>query len=275
MRARRSLSKSRKQVDEMRIIIVDDEIKALQLFLSQIVDIDLEYRFFKDDKNAILDFIKKNEVSGVFLDVNMPNINGVELAKKIVKLDNQIKIVFVTGTNIKMSDMPVEIAANVLDIIYKPFTTDDIEKDLRIISKKKPILTAKMFGSFDCFINNHIVQFTSSKSKELFALLLALNGKSLTMSQAITYLWPDKDVDKAKILYRDAVWRLRSVLEDISFNCVDFQRALLVLDKSNIKCDYYDFLEGKKKIADETFLSSYEWSMEFENEIYMLSKKLY
>ena len=259
----------------MRIIIVDDEIKALQLFLSQIVDIDLEYRFFKDDKNAILDFIKKNEVSGVFLDVNMPNINGVELAKKIVKLDNQIKIVFVTGTNIKMSDMPQEIAANVLDIIYKPFTTDDIEKDLRIISKKKPILTAKMFGSFDCFINNHIVQFTSSKSKELFALLLALNGKSLTMSQAITYLWPDKDVDKAKILYRDAVWRLRSVLEDISFNCVDFQRALLVLDKSNIKCDYYDFLEGKKKIADETFLSSYEWSMEFENEIFMLSKKLY
>ena len=256
----------------MRIIIVDDEIKALQLFLSQIVDIDLEYRFFKDDKAAIIDFAKKNELSGAFLDVNMPNINGIELARKLLQIDHSIKIVFVTGTNVKMEQLPEDIANNVIDIIYKPFSTDSIEKALRIISKKKPVLTAKMFGSFDCFINNHIVQFTSSKSKELFALLLALNGKSLTMSQAITYLWPDKDVDKAKILYRDAVWRLRSVLEDISFNCVDFQRALLVLDKSNIKCDYYDFLEGKKKIADESFLSSYDWSLDFENEIYMISQ---
>ena len=47
----------------MRVIIVDDEVKALQLFLSQIVDINLEYRFFKDDKAAILDFVRKNETS--------------------------------------------------------------------------------------------------------------------------------------------------------------------------------------------------------------------
>ena len=258
----------------MRVIIVDDEIKALQLFLSQIVDINLEYRFFKDDKNAILDFVKKNEISGAFLDINMPNIDGLALAKALITLDSNVKIVFVTGTNIKMEDLPEDIADNVIDIIYKPFTTDAIEKDLRIISKKKPTLKVTMFGSFDCFINNHIVQFTSSKSKELFALLLALNGKSLTMNQAITSLWPDKDLEKAKILYRDAVWRLRSTLEEINFECVDFQRALLVLDKSNIKCDYYDFLEGKKKISeDATFLSSYEWSMDFENEIYMLTQK--
>ena len=257
----------------MRVIIVDDEIQALQLFLSQIVDINLEYRFFKDDKQAIIDFVKKNEVSGAFLDINMPNINGLDLAKQLINVDKDIKIVFVTGTNIKLEDLPKDIADNVIDIVYKPFSTDIIEKDLRIISKKKPTLKVTMFGSFDCFINNHLVQFSSSKSKELFALLLTLNGKSLTMSQAITYLWPDKDLDKAKILYRDAVWRLRNTLEEIEFQCVDFQRALLVLNKSNIKCDYFDFLEGKKKISeDASFLSSYDWSFDIENEIYMLNK---
>lgn len=258
----------------MRVIIVDDEIKALQLFLSQIVDINLEYRFFKDDKNAILDFVKKNEISGAFLDINMPNIDGLALARALINQDKNVKIVFVTGTNIKMEDVPEDIANNVIDIVYKPFTTDIIEKNLRIISKKKPTLKVNMFGSFDCFINNHIVAFTSTKSKELFALLLALNGKSLTMNQAITYLWPDKDLDKAKILYRDAVWRLRSTLEEIEFPCIDFQRALLVLDKANIKCDYFDFLEGKKKVSeDATFLPSYDWSFDFENEIYMMNKQ--
>ena len=257
----------------MRVIIVDDEIQALQLFLSQIVDINLEYRFFKDDKQSILDFVKKNEVSGAFLDINMPNINGLDLARQLVNIDKDIKIVFVTGTNIKLEDVPEDIANNVIDIVYKPFSTDIIEKDLRIISKKKPTLKVTMFGSFDCFINNHLVQFSSTKSKELFALLLTLNGKSLTMNQAITYLWPDKDVDKAKILYRDAVWRLRNTLEEIEFPCVDFQRALLVLDKNNIKCDYFDFLEGKKKVSeDASFLSSYDWSMDFESEIYHINE---
>ena len=174
-----------------------------------------------------------------------------------------------------MEDLPKEIVDNVIDIIYKPFTTDIIEKDLRMISKKIPKLEVTMFGSFDCFINNHIVTFSSSKSKELFALLLTLNGKSLTMDQAISYLWPDKDLDKAKILYRDAVWRLRSTLEEIQFPCVDFKRAMLVLNKANIKCDYYDFLDGKKKIKEDvaTFLSSYDWSLDFENEIYLMSQK--
>ena len=259
----------------MRVIIVDDEIKALQLFLSQIVDIELEYRFFKDDEKAVLDFVSNNEVSGAFLDVNMPNIDGVSLAKKLIAKDPNIKIVYVTGTNTKMEDLPKEIVDNVIDIIYKPFTTDIIEKDLRMISKKIPKLEVTMFGSFDCFINNHIVTFSSSKSKELFALLLTLNGKSLTMDQAISYLWPDKDLDKAKILYRDAVWRLRSTLEEIQFPCVDFKRAMLVLNKANIKCDYYDFLDGKKKIKEDvaTFLSSYDWSLDFENEIYLMSQK--
>ena len=257
----------------MRIIIVDDEIKALQLFLSQIVDFDLEYHFFKDDKKSILDFVKKNETSGAFLDINMPNINGMQLAKELVAIDKDIKIVFVTGLNIAMKDIPDDLKNNVVDIVYKPYTVDNLEKDLRIISQKKPTLKVTMFNSFDCFINNHIVTFSSSKSKELFALLLALNGKSLTMSQAITCLWPDKDIEKAKVLYRDAVWRLRSTLEEIEFPCIDFQRALLVLDKSNIKCDNYDFLNGKKKIANEAFLQSYDWSYDFESEIALINQE--
>lgn len=95
-------------------------------------------------------------------------------------------------------------------------------------------------------------------------LLIALVGNSLTMSQAITYLWPNKDNEKAKILYRDAVWRLRETLEEIRFPCVNFGRAILTLDKSNIKCDYYDYLSKKRRLKDsDIFLISYDWADEF------------
>lgn len=249
----------------MNILIVDDEINALQAFLKEIVGEDeTEYHFFTDDEKAILKYIKYHDVDGVFLDINMPRINGIDLARKIIEIKKTTKIAIITGTNLKMNDVPEDIKKNIISIIYKPYSKDNLQSSINVMGEIKPILTIKMFNGFDCFINNHIVEFSSSKSKELFALLIALDGNSLTMSQAITYLWPNKDNEKAKILYRDAVWRLRETLEEIRFPCVSFGRAILTLDKSNIKCDYYDYLSKKRRLKDnDIFLISYDWADEF------------
>ena len=258
----------------MRVIIVDDEVQALQLFLSQIVGREgFEYRFFKDEHEAIIDYVKNNDdITGAFLDINMPSINGIALAKELLKIKPDLKIIFITGTDVKKDNLPEVVRANLIDVIYKPYSYQDIENAINALNKKEVRLHVHMFGHFDCFINRKVVLFSSFKSKELFALLVSLNGKSLTMTQAISYLWPDKDLEKAKILYRDAVWRLRSTLNQIRFQCIDFQRALLVLDKSHIKCDYYEVLEGKREYHDESFLSDYDWSMDIENELAFISK---
>ncbi len=257
----------------MKILVVDDEVNALHLFLDEVIsDTEFEYKFLKDDEEAILNYVKNNQVIGAFLDIKMPNIYGPELAKKLIAINKDIRITFVTGLNFSFNSLPNEIKNNVLGIIYKPINSIELSNYLLKIANIKPVLKVRMFGHFDCFLNNSLVHFSSNKSKELFALLLALNGKSLTMEQAITNLWPDKDIDKAKILYRDAVWRLRSTLQEIGFECVNFQRALLTLNKENIECDYYDLLNGKDVFYNDEFLVPYEWSISFENEIdYLLS----
>ncbi len=124
-----------------------------------------------------------------------------------------------------------------------------------------------MFGTFECFIYHQIVLFSSTKSKELFALLLTYHGKSLSMSDAISQLWPDKDIEKSKILYRDAVWRLRRALKDISFNCVTFSKALLILNTKNISCDYWDYLANKNNDYNGEFLKSYDWSIIYQDNL--------
>ena len=259
----------------MKIIVVDDEIGSLHTFLDQIIARrDIECKFFKDDLEIVFDYLKNNVVDGAFLDINMPNINGVEFAKKIVESYPKIKIVFVTGTNFTNNNLPKELEKSVIGIIYKPVNKISLDNYFVKMMNIKPKLKVITFGSFDCFINGHLVKFSSSKSKELFALLIVMNGKSLTMDQAITYLWPDKELDKAKISYRDAVWRLRSTLEEIDFPCVTFSRALLSLNKENIECDYYDLLEGKEVFYNGEFLTSYDWSLQYENEIeYFLQNK--
>lgn len=245
----------------MKIIVVDDEKSSLHLFLDQVIDNDIEYHFFKDDENAIIDYISKNDVEGAFLDIRMPSINGILLAKKLISIKPNIKIVFITGYLVKDADLK-DITANVLGVINKPVTQDELLRYIMKIKEETSILTVKMYGGFDCFINGHLVAFSSSKSKELFALLLVLNGKSLEMGLAISNLWPDKDVEKAKILYRDAVWRLRQTLKEIDFNCVNFGRAVLTLDKTNIVCDYWDNLKNHVE-TDEILLISYSWATFF------------
>lgn len=253
----------------MEILIIDDELNSLHLFLDNVINkTDISYKFFNDEYKNVLDYLKEHKVQGVFLDINMPRINGLKLAEMMIEIQPTINIVFFTGLNIKMDQISQTISKNVVGILYKPFNELELDKYISLLAKKERRLTIKTFGSFDCFINNNIITFSSSKSKELLALLVAFNGQSITMDQVIGYLWPDRNIEKAKISYRDAVWRLRQTLDDLDIKCVIFQRALLALDKSMIDCDYFDALDKKITYVGDQFMLPYEWAQEFEVKLF-------
>jgi len=249
----------------MKIIVIDDEINALKNFLEKTITFNkYDFKYFVDDKEAIFSYVKSNEVISAFIDIKMPNINGIELASKLIDINPKIKILFITGLVINKNDLPLKVAKNTIGFLYKPYDSNLLNSFLNIISKTTPIMYVRMIESFDCFIDDKIVNFSSSKSKELFALLLVYNGKTLEMSDAISQIWEDKNVNSAKILYRDAVWRLRKTLSDINFNCVTFKRGAMQLNKENIQCDYWDLLLAKKK-TDKSLLKSYSWSLNYES----------
>ena len=257
----------------MKIVVVDDEMYALQSFLNEIIDCDVEYKFFKDDENAVLDYVTKNTVDAVFSDIGMPSINGLVLAEKLIDLRPDIAIVFITGMPITMSDLDEKVKANTLGFLYKPYNADKLAEFLNIIKKRTPTLSVKMFDGFDCFVDNKLVMFSSAKSKELFALLLTYNGKSLTMTDAINHLWENSELEKAKILYRNAVFRLRKTLNDIGVDCVGFERAMLTLDKTHIQCDYWDFLQSAEGAYRGEFCKCYDWSVEYLYELDRIAGK--
>ena len=257
----------------MKVIAVDDEISSLQIFLKEIVSLDeLECKFFKDDQRQILDYVKHNDVTASFIDINMPGINGLELAKKLIDIHSEMKIVFVTGVNLGENDLPMEIKPNVLGFIYKPYSFLDVKRYVDLISNSYSCMEVRMFNSFDCFISGKLVRFSSAKSKELFALLLAYNGKTLEMNDAISQLWPDTPLDNAKRLYRDAVWRLRKTLNEYNFSCVDFSRARLRVNKSRIHCDYWDFVKTGEGNYNGVFCKSYDWSFDYQIELDIIAE---
>lgn len=248
----------------MKIIIVDDEINAFYNFLDKIIsNNDIDYKFFYDKADAIIKYVKENKIDGAFLDINMPNISGLELAKKLIDINPKINIIFITGLTITYDDLADDIKNNTLGFMYKPYNEDELMKYLNLLNNHKKILKVKMFPNMNCYMNDKKIEFASLKSKELFALLLTYRGNSLYMDDAISKLWPDKDIDKAKISYRDAVWKLRYTLKEIDFECVIFKRGVMELKTNDIECDYWDFLDGKNKDYNYDFLNSYTWSIDY------------
>lgn len=260
----------------MRCLVVDDEKSALHLFFDNVIGIDqdIEFHYYLDDVEKIEKSIISNNIDAIFMDIKMPRINGIDLASELIKVKNSLKIVFITGLDISYKQLPLSILNNVVDILYKPLDNEKLIDVIAKLKNAKKILNVQMFNTFECFINNRMVMFSSSKSKELFALLLSQNGKSLQMEHAITLLWPDKELDKAKILYRDAVWRLRATLKEIDFNCVEFRRANLLLNKENIDCDYYRYLDGDLSAYSSFFCSTYDWSLDIEQKNQQMYKEL-
>lgn len=255
----------------MKIIVVDDEISSLSMFLAHLVNkTEIEYKFFQDHPSEALSYVKSTRVDGAFLDINMPEMNGLDLARSLVQVNPAIRIAFITGYSADVEAIEKEFGKNLLGFAYKPFDSSLINQYIQTLyfAAEKPLIEARLFGPFDLFVNQVPVRFSSSKSKELLALLCTYRGSSLTMDDAIGHLWPDKDIDLAKKLYRDAIWRLRKALKEqgIAF-LVEFSRGAAALHVEVLSCDYWDYLNGHKELYLGQFLSGYDWSLEYQYQL--------
>ena len=112
----------------MKCIIVDDEFPAreeLKYFITKDTNMELLEEF--ESSMDAFNFLQKNstEVDILFLDIDMPEISGLNLAKIVQKLNPHLKIVFVTAHPNYAVDA-FEIQA--LDYLLKPYSEQRIEK---------------------------------------------------------------------------------------------------------------------------------------------------
>jgi DNA-binding LytR/AlgR family response regulator len=112
----------------IKAIAIDDEVHALQvieIFCSKTTDLlQLEKTFNKP--NDALKYINKFPVDLLFLDINMPSLNGLDLYKSIKQ---ETMVIFTTA----YSEYAVEgFNVNAIDYLLKPFT---YERFLQAVQK--------------------------------------------------------------------------------------------------------------------------------------------
>ena len=265
----------------MNIVVVDDELNPLKNFIENVVDYgSIQVSMFMNNIDVLLDYTQKHAVDAAFLDVVMPGINGVDLAKKLVQINPKIKIVFVTGYIQDESAVREEVGDNVIGFCYKPYTREKLHNAIVRIKESMESdrdIYAQTFGVFDLRIDGKSVDFSLSKAKEMLAYLFYRQGNSVSMAEMISALWPDHDVEKSKLLYRNAKSRLDLLLRQNRIeHIVKFARGKSQINVDVCRCDLWEFLQNENDVNyNYEFLINYDWSFDMQNRLdYILASRI-
>lgn len=131
------------QTKKLTALVVEDETVANELLSSTFKNFFAEVSSALNGKDALA-LYEKNKPDIVFVDIVMPEMDGIELSRKIREMNpNQIIIVISASNDIQKISESVEIGVN--SFIQKPIDTKKIIELLNnvtsLISKKKKVET--------------------------------------------------------------------------------------------------------------------------------------
>ena len=109
----------------MKIIILDNHKLIIAEIKRQVLSVlpNAECTCFTKQREAI-DYVKKNHVDAALLDIDMPGLNGIEVAELMCSINSRLNIIFVTGYPeyaLQAFSVPVS------DFIVKPVSEDALK----------------------------------------------------------------------------------------------------------------------------------------------------
>ena len=112
----------------IRVMVVDDEQlshEELKLLIAE----DPQFQVLEEAENGIeaLEKIKQAAVDVIFLDIEMPGLNGLEVAGRLAEWDHPPLVVFATAYN--EYAIPA-FEAHAIDYLLKPYDPERLKKTL-------------------------------------------------------------------------------------------------------------------------------------------------
>ncbi len=276
----------------MRLIYVDDEKSSIANFEYEIKSRkDVRFCTYFSNGFSALEYAKDNDFDVAFLDIEMPEISGIELAAKINEINPKIVIIFVTAHD-KYAFSAYKAGGRAY--LLKPYSPDDLEevfvflnkmvknKDIRSdMQEKKSRIFISTFGRFDIVIDGKPHIFKNAKAKELMALLVDNKGGVLTNVEIFSILWEDKAYNNVTSTYvRRTLRALKEELQSIdSESIVEFNRNsthinMNLYESGYIDCDYYRIIYNDVWYARDYngyYMSQYSWA---EETVFLIEKKI-
>jgi two-component system, LytTR family, response regulator len=255
----------------IKAILIDDEkpsLRELQYFLKEYDEIEI-CGMFTDPEEA-LKKIYKLKPQIVFVDINMPEMSGLELAKAAIVNDQNVHIVFITAYE-EYALQAFEMEA--LDYVMKPISKQRFEKTMKRILLRNTSEAAKVqnqeqkrkfiirtFGKFEAMWENEApLKWHSKKTKELFAFLVHNEGRVVSKDEILEAVFPDTEVEKGITNIHNCIYFIRKALREngVDENLISIDGSY-ILRLMDVEVDSRIFRQKLKQISNGENLEELE-----------------
>ncbi|MFD0589386.1 response regulator [Paenibacillus sp. GCM10027627] len=266
----------------MKVIIVDDEYYALRNLKNKLEKIaDVEVVAMYEDPATALEEINSIQPDLAFLDIEMPEIDGINLLGMMFKKRPEMDFVFTSAHHAYVSET---LETKALDFLVKPVKYEQLYVTLEKIKKIRGKtgtghnMEVRCFGDFAVFIDGKLidVNWRTKKTEELLAYLLGMNGKYVSRERIIHDLWPDLEMDKGYANLYTTQYNLKKGFDAFGIHhMVKSRLGNIWLNIEDMKVDLVEFDHFSKSYnADKSNMEMLEQMVElykgmlFENKLY-------
>ncbi|MBO9600188.1 MAG: response regulator, partial [Cohnella sp.] len=210
----------------MRAIVIDDEWLVVEQIERMLANAGVEVLGRCVNPHEAIGMAKALQPDVLFLDIEMPELSGLEIAERVYADRLDMEVVFITAYNQYALDA---FRVNALDYLLKPVMEEDLRRSLERVGIRRQNRggiadsggprsgTVSLFGKFALQLDGdpEPVRWVTSKCAELLAyMLLQPREKEVSKWELIEALWPAQDTEKAGINLRSTVSRINKTLRD-------------------------------------------------------------
>jgi two-component system, OmpR family, response regulator len=184
----------------MKILLVEDDPR-LSRSLARLLEQDRHNVEVAADGESGLDIaLGENGIDVVILDIGLPDISGIEVARQIRRERRELAILMLTARD-TVGDRVTGLDAGADDYVVKPFSYDELAARLRALSRRaesvarrpEPRLIAGPISldetSRTVTVNDRPVDL-SPREFSLLESLLRHPGQALSRDQLLDQAWP-------------------------------------------------------------------------------------
>ena len=226
-------------MEKIRILLVDDDRQNSE-FLRKFLEVEgYEVSYAENGRKGWETFsaIRPNLV---LLDVNMPVMNGFELAQLIRERDRDVIIFFLTDRTEKADRLKgFNLKGN--DYIPKPFYPEElIAKIKERFEHRQPTLPSRITIGQTIFDSNlstieyaGTVQHLSARQSEIFTILAQHIGQTVERSYLLEHVWGNDSYANSLALNVQITY-IRKMLEpDTTISIVSLKKRGYILEVNN------------------------------------------
>jgi CheY-like chemotaxis protein len=230
------------------ILFVEDDLLNQFLIKETVKDPGFTYEMIENGKQA-LDRIKEKDFDIIFLDINIPGLNGYELAQKIREDQNtsikNIPLIAMSASSIQRSRLN---DSGINDFIDKPFTEEELIAIISLYLKenKHPTSAAIVEGKID---EDYLTKLSKGNEEFLKNMMSMFLKQKDDAYQNFDQGLRDKDYEKieltahnlktsASLLGVDYIYDLVDSIEKLASKRTKFESLTGLIDQVKKHLDY-------------------------------------